>query len=76
MLRENDAARILCGMCADEHADPSAIKEGKIVGLLRIDRQDLRAVHSPGGDDDRLPPRGLPRTSERQDRRHAGQPPW
>ena len=43
MLHENDAAKILYDMCANEHMTPSEIKEGKIEliaecdGLLKVD---------------------------------------
>ena len=54
MLHENDAARVLYDICADEHVHPSGIKEGKIEliadidGLLKIDREKLLAVNSLG----------------------------
>ena len=45
MLHENDAAKILYDMCANEHMTPSEIKEGKIEliaecdGLLKVDTE-------------------------------------
>ena len=49
MLHENDAAKILYDMCANEHMTPSEIKEGKIEliaecdGLLKVDTERLNA---------------------------------
>ncbi|MCR4877018.1 MAG: molybdopterin-binding protein [Clostridiales bacterium] len=54
MLHENDAARILYEICADEHMRPSEIREGKIEliaetdGLFKVDRSKLNAVNSIG----------------------------
>ena len=54
MLHENDAAEILYELCKNEYMYPSEIKEGKIEiisdidGLLKIDREKLRAVNALG----------------------------
>ncbi len=54
MLHENDAAKILYDMCANEHMTPSEIKEGKIEliaecdGLLKVDTERLNAVNALG----------------------------
>ena len=54
MLHENDAAAVLYEICAGEHIHGTDVKEGKIEliadidGLLKIDRQHLRAVNSLG----------------------------
>ena len=54
MLHENDAAQILYDICKDEHMSPSEIKEGKIEliaecdGVLKIDREKLKAINSLG----------------------------
>ena len=54
MLHENDAAKILYDMCANEHMIPSEIKEGKIEliaecdGLLKVDTERLNAVNALG----------------------------
>ena len=54
MLHENDAAKILYDMCANEHMTPSEIKEGKIEliadcdGVLKIRRDALLKVNSLG----------------------------
>lgn len=54
MLHENDAAKILYDMCANEHMRPSEIKEGKIEliaecdGLLKVDTEKLNAVNALG----------------------------
>lgn len=54
MLHENEAARILCDICINEHMHPTKVKEGKIEliadcdGLLKIDRKKLKAVNALG----------------------------
>lgn len=54
MLHENEAARILCDICINEHMHPTKVKEGKIEliadcdGLLKIDREKLKAVNALG----------------------------
>jgi len=54
MLHENDAAKILYDMCANEHMTPSETKEGKIEliaecdGLLKVDTERLNAVNALG----------------------------
>ena len=54
LLHENDAARILCGICKNEGMKESDIKEGKIElsaemdGLFKVDSQRLRLVNSFG----------------------------
>lgn len=54
MLHENDAAQILCTLCAGEHMHASPVKEGKIEliadidGLLKVDRRKLLAINSLG----------------------------
>lgn len=52
MVHENDAAERLCALCANEHMERSAVKEGKIElaaacsGLFRVDTVRLTAVNS------------------------------
>mgnify|MGYP006922395409 CR=1 FL=1 len=41
LLHENDAAKILYDLCANEHMRPSEIKEGKIELLYLLYRQRL-----------------------------------
>ncbi len=54
VLHENEAAKILYRICAGEHMHGSEIKEGKIEliadidGVLKIDREKLRAVNRLG----------------------------
>ena len=54
MVHENDAAQILYELCRSEHMHPSEVKEGKIEliadcdGLLKIDREKLKAINSLG----------------------------
>lgn len=54
MLHENDAARILYDICKNEYMHPSEVKEGKIEliadcdGLLKVDREKLRAINALG----------------------------
>ena len=54
MLHENDAARILCDICKNEHMDESEVKEGKIElsaaadGLFKVDSKRLQLVNSFG----------------------------
>ena len=54
LLHENDAAKILYDLCANEHMRPSEIKEGKIEllaeidGLLKIDREKLLRINALG----------------------------
>ena len=54
MLHENEAAEILYEICAGENMHGSEIKEGKIEliadidGVLKIDREKLKAVNSIG----------------------------
>ena len=54
MLHENDAARILCDICKNEHMDESEVKEGKIElsaaadGLFKVDSRRLQLVNSFG----------------------------
>lgn len=54
MLHENDAARILCDLCKNEHMHESEVKEGKIElsaaidGLFKVDSRRLRLVNSFG----------------------------
>ncbi|MGM9568550.1 MAG: molybdopterin-binding protein [Phascolarctobacterium sp.] len=54
MLHENDAARILCDICKNEHMDESEVKEGKIElsaaadGLFKVDSKRLHLVNSFG----------------------------
>ncbi len=53
-LHENDAAQILYDICKGEHMHGSDVKEGKIEliadcdGVLKIDREKLRAVNALG----------------------------
>lgn len=53
-LHENDAAMILYDICKGEHMHGSEVKEGKIEliadcdGVLKIDREKLKAVNSLG----------------------------
>lgn len=54
MMHENDAAEVLCRMCKGENMSRGGVKEGKIElsaecdGLLKIDRDKLKAVNSFG----------------------------
>lgn len=54
MMHENDAAEVLCRMCKGENMSRGEVKEGKIElsaecdGLLKIDREKLKAVNSFG----------------------------
>ena len=54
MMHENDAAEVLCAICKGENISRGEVKEGKINlkaecgGVLRIDREKLRAVNSFG----------------------------
>lgn len=54
MLHENEAAQILCGLCANANMSKSQVKEGKIEltaqcdGLLKVNRDALLAVNSFG----------------------------
>lgn len=54
MLHENDAARILCDLCKNEHMQESEVKEGKIElsaamdGLFKVDGRRLQLVNSFG----------------------------
>ena len=54
MMHENDAAEVLCRMCKGENMARCGVKEGKIEltaecdGVLRINRDKLRAVNSFG----------------------------
>ncbi|MBR4765014.1 MAG: molybdopterin-binding protein [Lachnospiraceae bacterium] len=54
MLHEDEAARILCRICAGENMHPTGVSEGKIEliadcdGILKIDRDRLRAVNMLG----------------------------
>ena len=54
MLHENEAAQVLYEICAGENMHGSEIKEGKIEliadmeGVLKIDREKLKAVNSLG----------------------------
>ena len=54
MLHENEAAQILCGLCANANMSKSQVKEGKIEltaqrdGLLKVNRDGLLAVNSFG----------------------------
>ena len=51
MVHENDAAQRLCQLCANDHMDRSAVKEGKIEltaacdGLFRVDVDRLNAIN-------------------------------
>ena len=57
MVHENDAAERLLALCANDHMERSAVKEGKIEltaacdGLFRVDSQRLLAVNSGRSDD-------------------------
>ena len=54
ILHENEAAEILCSLCISDHMSRSEAKEGKIElkaqcpGLLKVNREGLRAVNSFG----------------------------
>lgn len=54
MLHEDEAAQVLCEICAGENLHPTGPSEGKIEliadcdGLLKIDREKLRAVNMLG----------------------------
>lgn len=54
MLHENEAARILCDICRNDHMCPSEVKEGKIEltaecdGLLKVDTEKLNRINSLG----------------------------
>ena len=54
MVHEDDAARVLYELCADEHMRPTPVKEGKIEliadipGLFKVDRKKLLAINSLG----------------------------
>ncbi|XCP84512.1 molybdopterin-binding protein [Roseburia hominis] len=54
MMHENEAAEILYEICKGDHMHGSPVKEGKIEliadidGILKIDREKLRAVNSMG----------------------------
>ncbi len=54
MMHENDAAEVLCAICKGENMSRGDVKEGKIElsaecdGVLKIDREKLRAVNSFG----------------------------
>lgn len=54
MLHENDAAEILCKICKGDNIGRTDVKEGKIElvskidGVLKINREKLRAVNSLG----------------------------
>lgn len=54
MMHENDAAEVLCAICKGGNMSRGEVKEGKIElraecdGVLRIDREKLRAVNSFG----------------------------
>lgn len=54
MMHENEAAEVLCEICKGEHMHGSEIKEGKIEliadidGVLKIDREKLKAINSLG----------------------------
>ncbi len=54
MLHENEAVEILCEMCLGDNMERSEVKEGKINlfssshGLLKINREALKAVNSMG----------------------------
>lgn len=54
MMHENDAAEVLCAICKGENLGRGEVKEGKIElkaecdGILKIDREKLRAVNSFG----------------------------
>ena len=52
MLHENDGARILCGLCKNDHMNESSVKEGKIElsadcdGLFEIDVERLDEINA------------------------------
>ena len=54
MMHENDAAEVLCRMCKGDNMSRGEVKEGKIElaaecdGVLKIDRDKLKAVNSFG----------------------------
>ena len=54
MMHENDAAEVLCAICKGQNISRCDVKEGKINlkaecdGVLKIDREKLRAVNSFG----------------------------
>lgn len=54
MLHENDAAKILCDICINEHMTSTEVREGKIElvaecdGVLKIDREKLNRVNALG----------------------------
>lgn len=54
MMHENDAAEVLCRMCKGDNMSRGGVKEGKIElsaecdGVLKIDRDKLKAVNSFG----------------------------
>ena len=54
MMHENDAAEVLCAICKGENLSRGNVKEGKIElraecdGVLKIDREKLKAVNSFG----------------------------
>ncbi len=54
MLHENEAAKLLYGLCAGEHMHPTPPKEGKIEliadisGLFKVDRKKLLRLNSIG----------------------------
>ncbi len=54
MMHENEAAEVLCSICKGANMSRGEVKEGKIdlraecSGVLRIDREKLRAVNSFG----------------------------
>ncbi len=54
MMHENDAAEVLCAICKGENMSRGEVKEGKIElaaecdGVLKIDRDKLKAVNSYG----------------------------
>ena len=54
MMHENDAAEVLCAVCKGENMSRGSVKEGKIElasecdGVLKIDREKLKAVNSFG----------------------------
>lgn len=54
MMHENDAAEVLCAICKGDNMSRGEVKEGKIEltaecdGVLKIDRDKLKAVNSYG----------------------------
>ena len=54
MMHENDAAEVLCAICMGDNMSRGEVKEGKIEltaecdGVLKIDRDKLKAVNSYG----------------------------